>query len=369
MLDPTHVYILTGRYRDHDVSDQLFELKAPWKNTGNRKYVRVYTNGYLESLATTTGTTCQIMCEDGDFRYTDADGNEMEFSTSSTSSPAAGWESKYRSEETEDEALVRIRESFDVLTRMTQKCKEGKIRSLIVSGAPGIGKSYDVEQVLRGHRRDLEDDPRYEVIKGVLTPLMLFQKLFHHRGKDHVLVLDDCDKVFKSEDSANILKAVLDTTKRRTVQWLSSRSDLEVAGVDQKFDFNGSIIFMTNVNFSNLRSDTDIGLHLNALKDRCMVMDLNLHVLSDMMLRIKQIMADGLLRKFNFTPAEELEIYDFMKDNLYNLQNVSLRAVLKIATLKEAFPEKWRMVASQTVMTQEAYYRLLMERRELQFEE
>jgi GTP1/Obg family GTP-binding protein len=48
--------------------------------------------------------------------------------------------------ETEDQIMTRIRERFDILNEMTKACVNGDIRAMIVSGPPGVGKSFGVEQ-------------------------------------------------------------------------------------------------------------------------------------------------------------------------------------------------------------------------------
>jgi hypothetical protein len=359
---------MNGQFRKNEVSGRIFRLASPWKDTGNRRYVRVYTDQYLRSLSTTTGDTCQIMCDPDDFVYCDTTGAPADFTSVSVEEEdlvtEGDWERKYRETETEVEAMARIRKSFHVLTEVTNACKEGDIRSAIITGAPGIGKSYDVEQALLGkdYQRSLDSYDKYEIIKGNLTPLMLFQTLFWHRHAGHVLVFDDCDRVFENDVSANLLKAALDTGKKRTIQWLSSGTELEAAGVDDKFDFEGAVIFLTNVNFNNIR-DTKIGTHLRALKSRCLVLDLEVNTTIDMLRRIKQIMSDGLLKKFRFTPEVEAEVYSFVRQNVEHLQELSLRTVLKVANLRKAFPVNWKELSAQTVMKREAYFRLLYERK------
>jgi hypothetical protein len=366
MSKVTHVKILNGRFRTFDVSG-IFELAAPWKDTGKRTYVRVVSNDYLKSMHTTVGETSQIHCDVDGFYYCDQDGNEMKYSISNGTSKTAEenmvgeWEYKYREEETETEAMDRIRRSFSVLTEVTQACRKGVIRSAIVSGAPGIGKSYDVEEALKDGSSVL-DDSKYEIIKGNMTPIMLFQILYWHRHEGHVIVFDDCDKVFEHDVSANLLKGALDTGKKRTIQWLSTGTELEAAGVEDKFDFEGSVMFLTNVDFKDIR-DTKIGGHLKALKSRCLVLDLEVNSTIDMLRRIKQIMNDGLLGSFNFSSEVEWEIYEFVENNVEHLQELSLRTVIKVANLRDAFPSNWKDLSCQTVMKREAYYKLLYERR------
>ena len=45
---------------------------------------------------------------------------------------------------TQDERMAEIQQRFDILDDMAEACKEGTVRALILSGPPGIGKSYGV---------------------------------------------------------------------------------------------------------------------------------------------------------------------------------------------------------------------------------
>ena len=51
-------------------------------------------------------------------------------------------------DETDEETIERMRQRFDILTDMTKATKRGDVRAMIVSGPPGVGKSFGVEQVL-----------------------------------------------------------------------------------------------------------------------------------------------------------------------------------------------------------------------------
>ena len=68
------------------------------------------------------------------------------------------------------------------------------------------------------------------------------------------------------------------------------------------------------------------------------------------MLRIKQIVGDGMLNEYKFTEELVEDIVDFIDINKKRLRELSLRSVLKVADLAKAFPNKWEAVAENTVM-------------------
>ena len=255
-------------------------------------------------------------------------------------------------EETDEETIERLRERFEMLEDMTKATKRGDVRAMIVSGPPGVGKSHGVEKVLGKHEliAQLGDRPaKYEVVKGAMSAIGLYCKLYKHADKDNVLVFDDCDSVFSDELSLNILKAALDSKKNRKICWNTDSFKLRNEGVPDSFDFKGSAIFITNIKFDNVKSKK-MRDHLEALESRCHYIDLTIDTDREKMLRIKQITKDGMLDDYKLGEHVVDDIVDYMESNKTKLRELSLRTVLKIADLAKAFPQKWEAMAENTVM-------------------
>lgn len=256
--------------------------------------------------------------------------------------------------ETDLEIMERLRERFDILEDMTQAVKSGKVRAMIVSGAAGVGKSFGVEKVLKGYDTftliDAEQAPKkYEVIKGAMTALGLYAKLYQYRAEKNILVFDDCDSVFTDEVALNIAKAALDSSDRRMLHWNADSYKLKEEGIPNHFEFKGGVIFITNVDFDHIRSKK-LKSHLDALSSRCHYLDLTVHSTREQLLRIKQIVDDGMLNKFNFHSTLENEVVEFVVGNTSKLRELSLRTVIKTAELASSFPDKWKTVARATLM-------------------
>ena len=254
-------------------------------------------------------------------------------------------------EETDQETIERLRERFDMLEDMTRAAKKGDVRAMIVSGPPGVGKSFGVEKVLGKHDiiATLGDRPaKYEVVKGAMSAIGLYCKLYKMADKDNVIVFDDCDSIFADELSLNILKAALDSKKTRRIHWNTDSFKLRNEGVPDSFEFKGSAIFITNVKFDKAKGK--IKDHLMALESRCHYMDLTIDTEREIMLRIKQITKDGMLTEYKFADGVVQEIIDFVDINKKRLRELSLRTVLKVADLAKAFPERWEAMAENTVM-------------------
>jgi len=257
-------------------------------------------------------------------------------------------------EESDEETIERMRERFEMLEEMTKACKKGDVKAMIVSGPPGVGKSHGVEKVLGKHDllADIAGDEKlrkYIVVKGAMSAIGLYCKLYQYADKDNVIVFDDCDSIFADELSLNILKAALDSKKNRTIHWNTDSYKLRNEGVPDQFTFKGSAIFITNIKFDNVKS-AKMRDHLSALESRCHYIDLTIDTDREKMLRIKQITKDGMLAEYNLADEVQEDIIDFIDINKKRLRELSLRTVLKIADLAKAFPTKWEALAENTVM-------------------
>jgi hypothetical protein len=256
-------------------------------------------------------------------------------------------------QETDQEIVDRLRDRFQILTDMTKAVKQGTVRAMIVSGPPGVGKSFGVEEVLQ--KDDLfntlsEKKPRYEIVKGAMSAIGLYAKLYEFSKAKSVVVFDDCDSILMEDLSLNILKGALDSSKRRFISWNTDSRILRSEGIPDRFEFCGSAIFITNIKFEHVRSKK-LRDHLNALESRCHYIDLQMDTNREKILRIKQIVNDGMLDdRDGLTTIAKDEVVAFVIKNQDKLRELSLRMVLKIADLREGFPSNWEAMARTTCM-------------------
>jgi hypothetical protein len=259
---------------------------------------------------------------------------------------------KVKNDESDEQIMNRIGKRFKILDDMTRAAKEGDVRAMIVSGPPGVGKSYGVEQQLE---KDAAFDDiagynrKHEVVKGAMSAIGLYAKLFKYSDPRNVVVFDDCDSVLLDDLSLNILKAALDTSKKRYISWNTDSRLLRSEGIPDRFEFKGSAIFITNIKFENVRSKK-LKDHLEALESRCHYVDLTIDGEREKMLRIRQIIREGMLDDYNMPQERKDDIVEFIDENKARLRELSLRTVLKIADLAKSFPTDWRDYASTTVM-------------------
>jgi len=255
----------------------------------------------------------------------------------------------------DEEIMERLRSRFQILDDMTRAVKKGDVRAMIVTGPPGVGKSFGVEKVLSKHDvlaniAQNEKLKKYEVVKGAMSAIGLYKKLYEFSEKKCILVFDDCDSVLLDDLSLNILKAALDSSKKRTIHWNTDSRLLRSEGVPNQFEFSGGAIFITNIKFEHVKSKK-LKDHLEALESRCHYLDLTIDTEREKVLRIKQVVNEcGMLDDYEFSDTDKELLIDYIDDNKKKLRELSLRMVLKLADLKKSMPGNWRAVAEVTCM-------------------
>ena len=249
-----------------------------------------------------------------------------------------------------EEIESKLSDRFEALEIMAEATGKGINRSLIVSGPAGLGKSYTVEQKMA----ELEAKGKHVVyIKGYVRPLALYKLLYETRFTNSVLVFDDSDSIFHDDVSMNLLKSACDSTDRRVLHWLSrsieNESDEDGESIPEKFEFEGSVIFITNYDFDNMiNSGSKLAPHFEALVSRSHYLDLAMKTKMDYLVRIKQVVRGGMLKSRGFNEIESVLIMQFIENNVESLRELSLRMVVKIAGLYKMNKSNWQKLAKQT---------------------
>ena len=335
------IQVINGVYRGFDASGMTFELVNQLRKTGKSSFVTVKNNGnfpgYPDTIRVNVDSTADYRMVGGE-------------------APAEGSVAAavVKIVETDDQAMDRIATRFAILDEMAQACIAGDIRSMIVTGPPGVGKSHGVTTQME--KATLFDKiagkkPRYQIVKGTMSAIGLFALLYKFSDSKNILVFDDCD-IWEDQDAINILKGALDSGKTRRISYNKDSRILREEGIPNTFDFRGSIIFITNKNFDNGRN-SKIQPHLEALQSRSHFLDLTINTERDKMLRVRQVHRDadpGLFVDYNFSKDQEQVILDFMWENHTKLREISLRMTMKIADLVKISPSNWRSLAAATCM-------------------
>jgi hypothetical protein len=336
----TQVTILKGTYRGQTVKNTTFELVKDYVEGARGGFVTVKSAGHFgpefDVVRVRVDSIDDVVVA----------GSTLAGSVKEALKPSAPVE-------TDEEVMKRIETRFGILDEMTKAAINGDVRAMIVQGPPGVGKSYGVQYQLE--KSGIFDKVsgkkiKYEIIKGSITPVGLYCLLYNHSDEKNVLVFDDCDVILFDDLSLNILKAALDSGKKRRINWNADSRTLKEEGVPNSFEFKGSVIFITNLKFDNVKSKK-LQDHLEALQSRCHFLDLTLNTMRDKFLRIKQIFRKGdLFQDYHFDEQVGEEILNFMYANKDRLREMSLRMALKLADLTNVNKTNWRALAESTCM-------------------
>lgn len=253
--------------------------------------------------------------------------------------------------ETDEDIAKRLDERFEVTERLVESAIAGDVRSIIISGGPGLGKSHTVNKVLRDWDADAE---RHVFVKGYARATGLVKMLYAYRDSNSVLVFDDSDNLFYDELSLNILKAVLDTSDTRIVSWLTEGKLIsEETGeqIPRSFQFNGSIIFLTNLDMGAMvNSKHKLSPHLEALMSRAYYVDLSIKTKRDYLVRIRQVISQGMLDHMH--KEEKDDVIQFIEDYYTKLREISIRTAIKISTIRRNDPKNWKRICELTCCVQ-----------------
>lgn len=252
--------------------------------------------------------------------------------------------------ETEEQVYEKLATRFSAMETMTDATARGKNRALIISGPAGLGKSYGVMQILDALERDKNLAPVH--IRGFIRPTGLYKILYENRSSKSVIVFDDSDSLFGDDICLNMLKTACDMTEKRVLHWLAETrmEDGEGERLPREFDFNGSIIFITNYDFDDMIArGSKLAPHFEAMISRSHYLDLSMKTRLDYLVRIRQVVKDkGMLKREGFTLVQEEEILGYIAENQTKLRELSLRMVLKLANLMRLNAKEWRKLAAVT---------------------
>jgi hypothetical protein len=226
-------------------------------------------------------------------------------------------------------------EMFKNIERLTKMVGRGLQPSLVITGGAGMGKTHIVKSTLE--EMGLRESYDFVHFKGRATPAGLFVTLYENNDK--IIVLDDCDSVFKDDDAVNILKGALDSYDTRKISYISTKSLKDEFGseVPRHFEFSGRIIFISNINQSKLDE---------AIRSRSFVADVDL-TNEQMFERIEQLMPKMESRVPQAAKAQALELMKEL-DEEFDIE-INLRSFIKAARICAMGFENPKMLVAEQI--------------------
>jgi hypothetical protein len=195
------IRVIKGVYRNKPVRNIAFNLVSGFQSGAKGNFVTVENNGAFPNCPDTIRIKVNNI---SDIEYVNGEAVSKENTVAFVAPQAEA--------ETEEQIMTRIRERFDILHEMTKACVNGDIRAMIVSGPPGVGKSFGVEQEIE--KATLFDKLagkrlRAEVVKGSATPIGLYQALYKYSDDNCVLVFDDCDSILLDDVALELVEGCI----------------------------------------------------------------------------------------------------------------------------------------------------------------
>lgn len=257
----------------------------------------------------------------------------------------------------------------DVLDRFMTVYKLSKIfatgnsaqKGMIISGDAGTGKSYYVQQAFV----DTNTTERVDYNKSKsFTAAAFYVRLYLNRNPGDVVVFDDCGlehlsgKDFK--EVTELLKGATEMTKgERILGWeRASTNDLmKLHNCPAEFDFQGSIVWITNSSFVELAAK--FKSHWEAFQSRFIQVPIRLNDQEKLLYTLFLLEEVGMLegdkcqtKEGGYSDLIIKETINYIRTNYKYMTNVTARIAAKIADTMENFPEDWKtLIETQTIST------------------
>jgi hypothetical protein len=226
---------------------------------------------------------------------------------------------------------------FNNLRNLTRMVGKGLQPSLVVTGMAGMGKTHIVKETLE--QLGLKESNEFVHFKGRATAAGLYITLYEN--SDKIIILDDCDSVFKDDDAVNILKGALDSYDTRRISYITSRElkDTYQNPVPRQFDFTGKVIFISNFEQSKIDE---------AIKSRSFVQDISMTT-EQVFTRMEQLINKIEPRIKKEDKVLALSIMKELNETYQNV-NVNLRSFIKASRIcAMGFDNPKDMIADQII--------------------
>lgn len=243
------------------------------------------------------------------------------------------------------ESRFDVNQRFEFIEEVTNMVVAGESNSVIITGSGGLGKTFTVMECLKKNKLDevyfeKEDDDDgapargdYEIVKGFVTPKALYRLLYNNR--ERLIVFDDCDSVWDNPTTVSLLKAALDSYDTRNISWFSEGRS-EDDELPQRFEFEGKIIFVSNLKLTDLDQ---------AVLSRCLYVDVSMTA-SEKVDRIR-----ALRDKIRPDMSAKLkdECIALIEEHAEQIGDLNIRTMLKVCEIRHNDKPNWRDLAEYVI--------------------
>lgn len=254
------------------------------------------------------------------------------------------------------------------ISGITRNIPGNTYKDLYIYSKPGLGKTHSVKKYISN------DNVKNVSISGDTSMFAFGIQLavigYIYRYEKKVIIhIDDCDKLFSTEETINIMKKVLDKDRLFTYgkslsSQMRSMNELQVEALEyfsneERLGFqiptdNMSFIFTSNTQLpidedvekakKSSRSKAAFLNHLTGIRGRIHVCDFSLTKdehwgwISDVILNT------DCLNEFDATIEEKCEVLDYLWKNWFELKEKSIRLVEKMFSIKRIYIDSYEKV-------------------------
>lgn len=239
------------------------------------------------------------------------------------------------------------------LSQLVSMACKGTLRSLLIYGGPGTGKTFTIMKTIS--EMGLTKGRDYVKLSGKASPVEIYKTLFMFR-KGGLVLFDDLDSMWGNSDATNVLKAALDTSPVREISW-SSNATVNVSRMDDKereeffddvdqqiadspdkvkypstFEFTGRVVFISNL----AKSEFD-----TAILSRSAKIDMSMTP-SQILERMRKILPHLGGEDVSITQKEELLDHLLVMHGRKEITAVTMREFTKGLDIVRSGVENWR---------------------------
>jgi hypothetical protein len=244
------------------------------------------------------------------------------------------------------DAKFGINTRFEFVEKLVNMVAAGVQPSAVITGEGGLGKTFTVTKTLESAGyKDISDLADFQVgavlntrkcftsVKGYSTAKGLYRTLFENNKS--IIVFDDCDAVLKDPVALNLLKGALDSYGKRIISW---NADLRDDDLPRSFNFEGRVIFISNMNQDSIDQ---------AIRSRSMLIDLSMTA-DQKIERMETISkCDSFMPEYDVKVKQEsLALIRELKDSA---KEISLRTLISVCKIRASNPKDYRELAEYMI--------------------
>lgn len=261
---------------------------------------------------------------------------------------------------TSNPVVQEVIEKFDTVYTMVKSFVDNRysaLKGLLISGDAGTGKTHWVKKAFID--TNTTEDVYY--VKGAsISAAALFVILYQYREPGKVVVLDDCDIIYKPSAEKNaildMLKGVTEITKGdRPISWIKASPNqlMTQNGVPMTFNFEGSIIWVTNDTIEDISKKAKN--HWNAISSRFNQVKVYLNQQEKLLYTLYLIEDCGMLGKNcegkegGYPLQVQSDTIEYIKDNYKSLNEITPRLATKISDIRFNYPTNWKTLVNNQI--------------------